>query len=218
MTSTLLAEKRTLLGRAAKTLRQENLIPAELYGNGVPNIHLSVPKKEFLDTYKKAGESSMIDLKIGGEIKKVMIHSISKHPVSEEVTSIDFFEVNLKEAIQVNVPLVFVGEPAGVKEKGGILLKNMIEVEVEALPANLPPEITVDLSSLIDIGSTIYVRDLVIPKDVKIEESPEAAVVSIAAKMTEEEDLASSEEADLSAITAEKEKPEEETASEPKAE
>lgn len=210
MTLTLEAQKRTQFGRAAKAVRKEGLIPAELYGHGIQNISLAVPMKEFMKTYNEAGESTMIDLNIAGDVRKVMIHSVVEHPVSSEVVAIDFYQVNLNEKIIVDVPLVFVGEAPAVKEKDGVLVKSHTEIEVEALPANLPHNLTVDISRLTEIGSTIYAKDLVLPAGVKLEINPDAAIVSVSAKLTEEEDMAESQAADLSTITAESEKKEDE--------
>lgn len=209
MTVTLEAQKRTQFGRAIKAIRKQGLIPAELYGHGVENIHLAVPVREFAKAYNEAGESTMIDLNIAGDVRKVMIHSVVEHPVTSDVVAIDFYQVNLNEEIIVDVPLIFTGEAPGIKEKGGVLVKSLTEVEVEALPADLPHDLTIDISRLVDIGSTIYAKDIVMPKGVKLETNPEVAVISVAEKLSEAEDMAESEAADLSEISAEGEKKEE---------
>ncbi|MBM3281283.1 MAG: 50S ribosomal protein L25 [Candidatus Harrisonbacteria bacterium] len=207
------ASKRTITGKATKALRNEGLIPAELYGKQKDNVHLAVDKKAFSKLWKEAGESSVVTLEVDGKKHPVMIHDLSFHPVTSEIESIDFYEVNMNEEVTADVPLVFVGESAAVKNDGAILVKVMQSLEVEALPANLPHEITVDISSLSAIGSSIHLKDLSLPKDVKIDLDPEAVIVTIKAQMTEEEELAlRNKNADVNAIEIAGKKKEEEPA------
>jgi large subunit ribosomal protein L25 len=183
-------QKREILGRAVKSLRKKGLIPAELYGHGFNNLHLSVPLRDFSSAFKQAGESSLLKLKIEGEKDKeinVLIHDISRHPLTDEILQVDFYQVRMDEKIRTSVPLHFIGEAPAIKEKDGILVKAMQEIEIEALPVNLPQSIEVDLSPLVDIGASIYVKDIKSDKNVKLLVEPDTVVATVTEKAKEEE-------------------------------
>ncbi len=199
----LAAVKRDLFGRAVKALRLKGLIPAELYGHGLENQHLSVTLKDFLKVFKAAGESTMIELIVDGKKRPVMIHEVNTNPVSDEVVGIDFYQVRLDEKLKIKVPLLFVGESAGVREKQGVLVRAMNELEVEALPQAIPHSIEVDLSKLSDIGMSIRVKELSIPQDVKVMIDLETVIATLTARMTEEEEAKLAAVADVTAIKSE---------------
>jgi len=208
----LVAIKREQFGRALKTLRAKGFIPAELYGHGVENLHLSVTVKDFKKVFKAAGESTMIDLMVEGKKRPVMIHEVNTNPVTDEVVGIDFYQVRLDEKLKIKVPLSFVGESAGVREKQGILVKAVSELEIEALPQAIPHSIEVDISKLTDIGSSVQVKDLSVAKDVRILIDPETVVATVTARMTEEEEAKLAAAADVTAIKSEVEEKKEERA------
>jgi large subunit ribosomal protein L25 len=187
----LQVRKRDILGKRVKNLRQEGLIPAELYGHGRENIHLSVLAKEFFKVFKEAGESTIIKLVLSDserskEEVNVLIHDLQKNPLTDEISHIDFYQVRMGEKITISVPLEFIGEAPAVREKGGILVKSMQEVEVEALPADLPARIEINLDKLSEIGISIYVKDLKVVKEVKILVDPETVVATITEPVKEE--------------------------------
>ena len=206
----LVATTRSVLGRKVRGLRKDGLIPAELYGNGVSNMHLTVQERDFEAAYTEAGESSIVHLVVDGASDKrpVMIHDVQRDPVTGSATAIDFYQVRLDEEIEVSVPVVFTGVSPAVKDFGGVLVKSIQEVDVEALPQNIPHDITVDISVLANIGDAIHVSDLAVSGDVKILMDAKAVVASVIAKMTEEEDAAQAAPIDVTAIKTEKpEKP-----------
>jgi len=200
----LAVEKREHFGRAIKSIREGGLIPAELYGNGVENLHLSVPIKEFRKLYKEAGESTLINLLLDGgkDRRPVMIHDVARDPVTADFLSVDFYQVNLNEKITVNVPLEFVGISQAVKD-GGVLVKAVQELAVEALPTEIPQKISVDISAMQVIGDSIHVKDLNIDKRVKVSIDLATVVATITAKMTEEEEAKLATETDVSAVKTE---------------
>lgn len=203
MSIELKAENREQFGRELTALRAKGFIPAELYGHGLANAHLSIVKKEFIKVFKQAGESTMIDLLVAGKKHPVMIHDVTVHPVSDEIMSIDFYQVRLDQKIQIKVPVVFVGEAPAVKEKQGVLVKAMNEIKVEALPADIPHTIEVDLAFLADIGIDLHISDLKLPKTVKVLEDATFVVATVTARMTEEEEAKLAAVADVSAIKTE---------------
>ncbi len=187
-----LSAKKRDLSVNPDVLRKEGMIPAEIYGHGFPNIHLSLPKGEFAKIFKEAGENTVIKLDIEGESDKdinVLIHEVSKDTLSDEFKHIDFYRLRMDEKVTAGIPLTFEGEAPAVKEKLGLLVKAVQELEVEALPANLPHEIKIDLSDLREVGDSISVSDLKLPNGVKVladEETVIAAITEIVEEKAEE--------------------------------
>lgn len=174
-----------------KKLRRDELIPAVLYGQDVQNVNLAVSKKDFQKVFEEAGESSIVKLTIESDGKKdlrnVLIHDVSHHYLTGKPMSIDFYEVRMDREIKVAVPIEFINTSYAVEKEGGNLIKVMNEIEVEAFPQDLPKEIIVDLSILKTIGSSLYVRDLIISPKVKVLVDEDNPVVTVEAPMTEEE-------------------------------
>lgn len=175
------AEIRKIFGSQVSSLRASGIIPAELYGSGTENIHLSVSAKEFQKALADAGESTIVNLSVNGAVHPVLIHDYQKNPITGEFLSVDFHKVNMSEKITADVPLVFSGEAPAVKGLGGILVRSMDEVEVEAFPADLPHEITVDISSLDEIGKSLYVKDIAVAGKFEITIDPETVIATVTA-------------------------------------
>jgi large subunit ribosomal protein L25 len=192
---------REVTGKKVRTLRAEGLIPAELYGHGVKNVHLAVSAKDFAKAYKQAGSSTMITLALGKETHPAMIHDVTRDSVRDDIVHVDFYQVRLDEKIRARVPLEFVGESPAVKEKNAVINHSLGEVEVEAFPQNMPHAITVDLSSLRDMGESIYVRDLVLPKDVVVDLEDDVVIASATEPAPEE--VAEAPVTDIADIKAE---------------
>jgi large subunit ribosomal protein L25 len=178
--------KREIIGKGVEKLREAGMIPAELYGHGIENIHLSVPAKEFSKLFKKAGESTIINLDLENKKLPVLIHGISVNHLTDQIIHIDFYQVRMDEKITASVPLEFIGEAPAIKEKGGILIKAVQEIEIEALPADLPHSIEVSLNELSDIGMSIRLKDLEIGEKVKVLINPETVVATVAEPVKEE--------------------------------
>lgn len=186
------AKIRTETGKKTSVLKDNGRIPAVVYGHKVKNVLLDVDYKEFQKVLREAGESSLIELDIEGEKEKrpVLVHELQKDPVSDLFIHIDFFQASLTEEVQVKVPLVFGGESLAVKDLGGTLVKNISELEVKALPQNLPHEIKVSIDALDTFENHILVKDLILPKDIKVLAKPDEIVVSVAQPEKVEEELA----------------------------
>jgi large subunit ribosomal protein L25 len=182
----LAVHAREKFGKAVKLLRGQGLIPAELYGHGFPNAHLAVPAKDFRKAYKEAGESTIITLIVAGKKHPALIYNVQRDSVSDEVVHVDFYQVRMDEKIKTHVPLEFLGEAPAVKEHGGILNKSVAEIEVEALPGDLPHTLKIDLSKLTALNQSLYVKDIVVPKGVKFLIDPGTAVATVTEKMAEE--------------------------------
>lgn len=186
------AQIRNIIGKKVKTLRNNGLVPAILYGADIKSAPLQVEYKDLEKIYKEAGENTIVKLKVKGGKKNedeqnILIHDIERDPLTEKFIHVDFYAVRMDKLITAHVPLVFEGTSSAVDVDGGVLVKNLMEIEVEALPANLPHEIKIDISMLKTFNDLIYIKDLKIPNDVKILARPEDIVVSVVPPRSEEE-------------------------------
>lgn len=162
------ARKREIIGKKVKTLIKQGILPAVLYGPQVKNLPLELNTKEFYKIYKEAGESSLISLQVENKSFPVLIHDVTRDPVSDNPIHVDFYQPILTKEVEATVPLVFGGESKAVRDLGGTLVKEIQEIEVRALPQNLPHEIKIDISKLETFEDEILIKDLQIPQNVKI--------------------------------------------------
>jgi len=187
----LSAKIRKEVGRNTNPLRAEGKLPAVLYGPNVKNLSLELDYKSFEKVYQEAGESSLVSLKVKGEKKdyQVLIHDIQKDPLTGNFLHVDFYQPSLTKKTEARVPLVFIGEPEAIKNLGGTLVKNIKEVEVKALPQNLPHEIKVNIEKLKTFEDHIKISDLEIPEGVEILKDPEEIVALVVPPTKVEEEL-----------------------------
>lgn len=182
----LQVQKRETFGKGTKVLRNSGLIPAELYGHNFDNLHLTVPAKEFTVVFKEIGESAIVKIVIGGEKIDALVHDVQRNSLTDEIIHVDFYRVRTDEKIKTTVPLAFVGEAPAVKAKTGVAVKAMDHLEIEALPADLPHDIKVDIGRLTDVGMSVRVGDLKIPAGVRILIDPETVILTIVELAKEE--------------------------------
>lgn len=164
----LKARPRTELDQKANVLRKAGFLPAVVYGEGVKSLPLAVSYKDFEKVYKEAGESTLLSLDVDGKKYNVLIHDLTYDPIRGNPIHADFLAVRMDKTIKTKVPLEFIGESPAVKNENGILVKVLSEVEVEALPQDLPHVLQVDLSSLAVFEARLRIQDILIPKGVKI--------------------------------------------------
>lgn len=189
----LQVQKRESSGTAkARNLRKQGVLPANVYGFGLDSsVPVSVSAKDLNAVLKESGETDLLDLNVEGseETHPVLIYEMQQDPVTDEVTHVDFYRVNMDEEVDVEVPLSFEGESAAVNIHSGILITLMSELPIRALPGNLPHGIGVNLALLAEIGDQITVADLTLPENITLMmESPEdEVIVRVDAPKTAEE-------------------------------
>ncbi len=183
-----------------KMIRKQGKIPAVFYGNGKESTSISVNALAFKKAYEEAGESTIISLKTPKETLDALVHDVALDPVIGNPIHIDFYVVSKDQKLQVDVPIEFIGI-APAEKLGGIVMKIMHEIRIEALPAKLPSHITVDLSKLVDMESDITVGDLDLGDGVKALVPLNETVAGITEPQEEEVVTAP---IDLSAIEVEK--------------
>lgn len=201
----LKAQEREVLGKQVKKLRRDGIIPAHVFGNKVETEHVSIKLIDFIKVFRQAGETGLVDLKIGEtKIRPVLVRDVQVHPVTDIPLHVDFYQVNLLEKVTVPVPIVLIGEEPEVVHTGeAVVIQPMGEVEVEALPAELPEKIEADISSLKAIDDAILVSQLSVPEGVTILADPEAVVVKLDNAVTEEMQKLMEEQAAEQAAAAE---------------
>jgi len=207
----LIVESRNIFGKKLKKKRGSRKFPAVLYGAKMKNQPLFVDFEEFKRIWREAGESTIVKLKHNnsGDTFDVLIHSVDIDPLKNEPIHADFLAVEMDKPIITKVPLVFEGVAPAAKELGGVLVKVLHEIEVEALPKDLPHELKVDVSKLVTFEDKIILTDIVLPAGVKIIGNPEEVVALV--EIASEEEI-STEEPSLEKIEVEKRgKKEEET-------
>jgi large subunit ribosomal protein L25 len=194
---------REITGKKVRALRRDGLVPAELYGHGIKNVHLSVAAKEFNKVFKEAGSSTVVTLVLNSAKHSALIHDVVRNYLTDEIEHVDFYEVRMDEKITARVPLEFIGESPAIKTHGAVINKAMSEIEVEALPQNLPHSLTIDLSTLSELNQSIYVRDIAAPKGVEILVDAETAVATATPPAAEE--VVEAPAADVSEVKVETE-------------
>ena len=212
---TLLVKTREKKGKKTRIIRQKEIIPAVLYGPKIKNINLEVDLKEFNKIYQQAGESSLIQISVDNKKFLVLIQAVEIDTLSQKPIHIDFYQPRLDEEITATIPLFFEGQAPAVKELSGTLVKNIYELEVKALPQNLPHEIKVDINGLKTFDDAVLVKDLSIAQEVKILKDPEETICFVSEPENVEEELAKSiEEERPEEIERAEAKKEEETSEE----
>lgn len=190
----LSVEKRKVLGKQVKKLRREGVLPGNVYGGDIKSTAVQLPVKEFTAVFKEVGETGLIDLDMEGKLIPVLIHNVQSD-FRNNFLHADFFQVNLKEKVRTAVPLEVVGEPKAETEKVGLLMNIISEVEVEALPEDLPEHIEVNVEPLAAVDEQITVADLKVPQGVTILTDAEQVVAKIGELVSKEAQEQAAEEA-----------------------
>ncbi|MBI2635418.1 MAG: 50S ribosomal protein L25 [Parcubacteria group bacterium] len=196
----LKSKKREVFGKKVKALRRMGQIPAVVYGGKGSSLPISINSDEFNKVFKAAGETTIIKIFIaapeGGEprqgrdgagFKNVLIYDTARDAINGSIRHVDFYEVKMDEKIIKKVPIVFVSSAPAVVDLGGVLIKSMQELEIRALPADLPHDISVDISVLKTFDDNILVGDIKLPNNVETLENADTSVAVVAAPRSDAE-------------------------------
>jgi large subunit ribosomal protein L25 len=170
-----------------KYLRKNRRIPAVYYGHDQKNALLELDYQSFRKVYMKAGSNQVVQLQMAGKKTPVLIHEVQFNPLTDGFDHVDFLHVNMNEEVTAMIPIEVNGVSPAVKDHGGILTTLKHEVEVTCLPGDLPHSIPVDISGLAELHTSIYLKDLIIPKNVKLNGDLEEPVLSVVPPKIEEE-------------------------------
>lgn len=198
---TLKAEKRDVVGKRIANLRKNGILPIDLYGRDFASLNLQVSQKDFAKVYRETGKTGLIDIKVDNSTYPSLIKNVQFHPVSDEVLHVEFHKVNLKEKIKANIPVELVGDSPAVANQTGILLQTLNEIEVEALPTDLPESIKIEVAGLEQIDQQITVADVAKIEGVEILTPGEEVIVKVVEAVSQEAQAEA--EAEAAAATAE---------------
>ncbi len=187
--SVALAAKARSKDENVKTLRREGQVPAVIYGNKAENTMISIEEIALKKAHNRAGESTLIELNVDGKTVPVLFHAVDADPVSDRMIHVDFYAVDMKKEVEAEVHIRFENESPAVKE-GAILVTALHEILVQALPSNLPHDLAVDLSKLVDMGGNLTVADVITPAGVTILTAPETVIVIAQEPRAEKEEEA----------------------------
>lgn len=179
-------EKRKLVGRKVKSLRKDGIFPANIYGKKVKSVAVQLPYKDFQKVFKEVGETGLVDVLVAGEVRPSLIHNVQYDYLNKVALHADFYQVDLKTKVKTMVPVVAAGVAKAVSDKLGLLLQPLSEIEIEALPTDLPEKIEVDVTALAVVDAQITIAELKVPSGVTILTSPTQVVVKIGELISKE--------------------------------
>lgn len=191
------AQKREIIGKKVKALRREGLLPAVIYGAGFEPQAITLDTKMVVKTLKVIGANTLVTIKLGKKEHLALVRDVQREVIKRDLLHIDFQAVSLEESISTTVPILIVGEAPAVEAFDSVLSSALDELQIEAKAKDLPDSVTVDVSSLEEIGDNILVKDIVIPGDVKVLDDPEEIVIVASAPTLMEEEPEVEEGAEL---------------------
>ncbi|MFA5056448.1 MAG: 50S ribosomal protein L25 [Dehalococcoidia bacterium] len=188
----LKANTRVVTGKKVKALRREGVIPINLYGPKMESISLQAETDVLRRLINKSGRNALISLKIEGDkkAKQVILRDVQRDALNGKLLHVDLFQVDMSHKLRVDVPIQFVGESAAAKSKRGMFIENMSSLHIEALPADIPQHIEVDISVLVEMGQAIHVRDLKLDSKLLVLNEPEQVIAKVMEAKIEVEPVA----------------------------
>jgi large subunit ribosomal protein L25 len=179
---------RATTGKRTKLLRAAGIVPAVVFGKTAGSVPVQLDAKAFDALYREAGRTSVVSVSVdGGAPTSVIIKSVQRHPLTGRALHVDFFAPDLTHEMAADIPLTFSGEAPAIELTGGFLLTSLDHLKVRALPGDLPHEINVDLTPLVDLEAAIHVSDLVVDEKVTVLNEPDEMVARVMPPRVEEE-------------------------------
>lgn len=187
---------RKILGKKVKFLRRQGVIPVHLFGHGVESLSLQSEAAQLQRVLAKAGKTKIVSLKLDNDKKprNVMIRETQRDTLTGELLHVDFYQVRMTEKIQVDIPILLVGEAPALKSKDNMMAQELYNLTIESLPDKIPPSVELDASSLAEAEQSIHVRDITLAEGITIINDPEHMVVKITSRPIETMEEAAEEE------------------------
>ena len=183
---TLNAKERKTIGKQVKVLRRQGILPAVMYGVGIEPLPIELDEKAASRVLTNVGGSTLIDLKVGKKTHKVLVREFQRDVIRRDILHVDFLVVAMDVVISAVVPVALVGEAPAMEELGGIVVSGLNEIEVEALPADLPEQVTADIGALLTMNDVITAGDLALGEKVTLVTDPGETIANVIAQMAEE--------------------------------
>lgn len=188
---------------SAKEARRDGQLPLVCYSKDIEPEHYTTDYQNFRRAYIKAGKSTIVSLEMDGkEVRDVLVHEVQYAPVSDDMIHVDLMAIKKGQKVTADIPLVFTGDSAAVREQAGIFTSNKDKVSVECLPKDLPHEIEVDISPITDFHISLTVADIKVPSSITILDAPEISIATVSAPRAAEEETPAEESADAPAADA----------------
>lgn len=208
-TRKLTATPRTVTGKHVGQLRRAGVLPAVIYGPGTKPQSIQMNSREASKVFRRVHGAELIDLELEGQTHKVLVHDLQRDSIRGDFLHADLYVVDMSRPIRVRLPIRLVGTSPAVTSLSGVLVRGIPELEIECLPGDLITQVEIDLGELKEIGNALHVRDLILPKTIKVltDSDEQVARVTYQAK---EEDLSTPTTATAEVEVIEKGKEEEE--------
>jgi large subunit ribosomal protein L25 len=181
----LQAQRRDVLGKQVKALRRQGKLPAVVYGHRIQPLAITLDTREASRQLTGVTSSHLITINVDGERHTVLVRDKQRNPIYGTLLHVDFLAVSMTEKLRANVVISLEGDPSAVKDYDGIVVTGIEQLEVECLPGDLPERVTIDISTLAQIGDAIYVRDIQLPSAVEVLTDADEMVVLITAPAVE---------------------------------
>jgi len=191
------ANRREVIGKKVKTLRQDGVLPAVVYGHNIEPISISLDYRDASRTLDSISPSALVVLEIDGEKHYTLVRDKQRNPVRRSIIHVDFQAVSLTETVRADVTINLIGEAPAIETYLGVLVPSLEQLSIESLATNLPDKLEVDISGLTEIGDSLLVRDVIAPEGVEILNDPEDVVVVVIAQAAEEVEEVEEEELEL---------------------
>jgi len=190
------AEPRDILGKKVKNLRENGIIPANIYGKGIDSMPVQMSYSKVKTMLNSEGINGYIELDINGEksSRAVIIRDVTRHPISRDVEHIDFNQVDQSTKIQANIPIVIIDEAPAVTENKAVLLNGIDSLQISALPGSLPKSIEVSVAGLMEFDDAVFVSDIQIDNSIDVLSPLDALVVKASAPRIAEEETVTEDE------------------------
>jgi large subunit ribosomal protein L25 len=175
------ATRREVLGKKTQVLRRHGITPAHLFGHDLESLSLQCATADLLKILAQAGTTRLLSLTVEGdkEPKRVFVREIQRDVLSRQLLHIDFYQVNKNEKMQMDVPIVLVGDAPALRGKGRMISRGITELKIECLPEKVPPQIEVDISVLKELEQGLYIKDIVLDPEITIHADPQQLVVKV---------------------------------------
>ncbi|QQG47664.1 MAG: 50S ribosomal protein L25 [Candidatus Woesebacteria bacterium] len=185
-TQKIKAENRKITGRKVKALRSQGILPANIFGKKIKSVAIQVDYKDFEKVYHEVGETGIIEIILAKKTLPTLISNLQKDTVTGKIIHADFHSIDLKEKVTAKVPVEIKGESPAVKNGLGTAVQQLDEIEIEALPTDIPEKFVVDITSLENVDDGIYVKDIKFSKKIEVKEDLEKIVISVQPLQKEE--------------------------------
>lgn len=210
---TLEAELRSLAGKQVRALRREGVTPIHLYGKGIPSMTLQADTAQLQRVVAQAGRNIPVSVSVKGsrDAHFAFIREMQRHPITEAILHVDFYQVPMSEVMRAQVPVYLTGEAPAVRTHDGVLFQALHSIEVECLPLDLPQYVEMDVSGLVDFEQSIYVSDVHLGDSVTVITDPRELIARVnPPRVVAAEEAAEAEAAEAAKLPEPEESPGEE--------